>query len=474
LLIIWRALTILPAQESRTSYGALMIFAFTWLMSAVIFTSEMAKRGVFRERKGDWPLAAALYLLISLTVGLGFALVLTSRHASLLNIRAQTLEDVIAVADRIAGVLTAYYWFIVFTLIAGAAALFLGIRRLPQQTAQPWSVIALVVLTVLVGAIVVTTNLKPIQADIVYKQANPYERQKQWLVAVEHYKHALELAPKEDFYHLYLGRAYLEYASTLDDPALRDVVLRQTEQTLIEAREINPLNTDHSANLARMYRRWADFATDGETRQDMLQRSADNYAIATTLSPQNAILWNEWATLYLYAGDFERAQETISHSLALDPDFDQTWTVQADIYANQNVITDAVKAYEQALEINPRLTDVWLRLGDIHTNQQELEEAAQAYEQALELSPKRTQVWRVLGSIYAQLGRLDDAIAALQRALELAPEASDAWDTHRMLAIIYSQLGQNEAALSHAQQALELAPEDQQPGMQALVAQLQQ
>ena len=476
LLIIWRALTILPAQDNRTSYGALMIFAFTWLMSAVVFTSEMAKRGVFRERKGDWSLAAMLYLLISLTVGLGFALVLTGRHASLLHVQAQTMEDVIAVADRIAGVLTTYYWFIVFVMIAGAAVLFMGIRQLPRQTAQsgPWSVIALVVLTVLVSAIAVTTNLKPIQADIVYKQANPYERKKQWPVAVEHYKHALELAPKEDFYHLYLGRAYLEYASTLDDPTVREAVLRQTEQTLIEAREINPLNTDHSANLARMYRRWADFAADGDTRQEMFQRSADNYAIATMLSPQNAILWNEWATLYLYAGDFERAQETISHSLALDSDFDQTWMVQADIYANQGVITDAIKSYEQALEINPRLTDVWLRLGDIHTNQQELEKAAHAYEQALELSPKRTQVWRVLGSIYAQLGRLDDATAALQRALELAPEASDAWDTHRMLAIIYSQLGQNEAALSHAQTALELAPEDQQPAMQGLVAQLQQ
>ncbi|MBL7066108.1 MAG: tetratricopeptide repeat protein, partial [Anaerolineae bacterium] len=476
LLIIWRALTILPAQDSRTSYGALMIFAFTWLMSAVIFTSEMAKRGTFRERKGDWSLATVLYLLISLTVGLGFALVLTGRHASLLHVQAQTLEDVIGVSDRIAGVLTCYYWFIVFVLIAGGGALFLGIRRLPRQTAQsgPWSVIAPVVLTILVSAIVVTTNLKPIQADIVYKQANHYERQKQWLVAVEHYKHALELAPREDFYHLYLGRAYLEYASTLDDPAVREAVLRQTEQTLIEARETNPLNTDHSANLARMYRRWADFASDGETRQDMLQRSADNYTIATTLSPHNAILWNEWATLYLHARDFERAQETISHSLELDPDFDQTWTVQADIYVNQNVITDAVKAYEQALEINPRLTDVWLRLGDIHVNQKELEEAVEAYEQALEISPKRTQVWRVLGSIYAQLGRLDDAVAALQQALELAPEASDAWDTHRMMAIIYSQLGQGKAALSHAQTALELAPEDQQPAMQALVAQLQQ
>ncbi|MGD8967135.1 MAG: O-antigen ligase family protein, partial [Anaerolineae bacterium] len=49
--IAWRALTVLPAQGNRTSYGALMIFAFTWVMSTVLFIAQMAKRGVFEERK---------------------------------------------------------------------------------------------------------------------------------------------------------------------------------------------------------------------------------------------------------------------------------------------------------------------------------------------------------------------------------------------------------------------------------------
>ena len=474
LTVIWRALTVLPAQHSRTSYGALMVFAFTWLMGTVVLISEMAKRGSFRERKNDWGLAAILYMLVSLIVGFGFALVLAGRQVSLINAQPQSVEDVVRIADRIAGLLTSYYGFIVFTLLVGGVLLFLGTRRRPRQNGQPWSVITLIVLAVLIGAIAVTTNLHPIQADIIYKQAEQWERDKQWPVAIEHYKHAIELAPKEDFYYLYLGRAYLEYAKTIKDTALRDTVLRETEQVLLQARDINPLNTDHSANLARMYRVWADLTSDAEERQSLIQRSSENYAIATSLSPQNAILWNEWATLYLYAGDFEQAQEKISHSLELDPDFEQTWTVQADIYANQNLITEAIKAYERALEISPRLVDVWLRLGDIYMSENELEKAVEAYEQALELSPKRVQVWRVLGSLYAQLGRLDDAVAALQQALELDPEASSAWDTHRLLAVLYSQLGQRDLALSHAQTALQLAPEDHKAGLQEIITQLQQ
>jgi tetratricopeptide (TPR) repeat protein len=471
LSIIWRALTILPAQDSRTSYGALMIFAFTWLMSAIVFIAQIASEGALHQRKDDWALASILYLLISLTVGLGYALVLAGRQVALIRMQPQTMAGVIGAADHVASVLTSYYGLIVCVLIAGGATLLLGTQQ-PRPVGQ-LGMIALVVLMVLAGAAAVMTNLRPIQADIIYKQANPYERKDQWLVAIEHYKHAIELAPREDFYYLYLGRAYLEYASTLDDPQTRDAVLRETERTLIQAREINPLNTDHSANLARMYRRWADFATDAELRLELLQRSSDNYDVATTLSPQNAILWNEWALLHLTTGNFEAAQEKISHSLGFDPGFDKTWTIQADLYANQGLITDALESYYQALEINPREVDVWLRVGDVQRGENRLEGAAEAYEQALELSPKRTQVWRVYGSVLAQLSRPNEAIDALLQALEIAPEASDAWDTHRILAILYNQIGQIDTAIEHAQKSLELAPEDQQPNIQQLVAQLQ-
>jgi tetratricopeptide (TPR) repeat protein len=471
--IVWRALTVLPAQGNRTSLGALMIFIFTWVMSTVLFISQMAKRGVFRERKDDWLLATSLYGLISLAIGFGFSLVLAGRHASVVRAQPQTVEEVLRVAERVAGVLTLYYGFIVFALIAGGGVLLLGMREALKPVGQ-LSVMALIALTLLVGATAVMTNLRPIQADIIYKQAGPYEREGQWAVAIQHYRRALDLAPREDFYHLYLGRAYLEYAKTLEDPALRRTILGRTEETLLRAREVNPLNTDHSANLARMYRTWAQMATDAERRQEMVERAAENYAIATRLSPQNAILWNEWAALELSAGQFDRAQEKISHSLEIDPEFDQTWTLQADLYANRDMITDALEAYETSLTMEPGEADIWLRMGDLYYREQgDLQRAAEAYEEALALKSSDIHAWRVLGSLYAQQGQLEQAIEALQQALALAPQGADAWDTHRMLAIVYSQLGEQDRALEHAQTALQTAPEQQQEDLEQIVAQLQ-
>jgi len=456
--IVWRALTVLPAQGSRTSYGALMIVVLAWLMSAVIFVSEMAKRGsesafgagrggsesgrqgTFNGRKGDGPLATVVYLLVSLTLGFAFALVLAGRQAAMMQVQAQTVADVIAVADQVAGLLTHYYGFIFFALIAGGTALFLGMRRRPQQVMSPWGGLALVVLVVLAIAIAVVTNLRPIQADVVYKQADPYDRQAQWVVAIEHYNHAIDLAPEEDFYYLYLGRAYLEYATTLEDPAVREVVLQETEQTLTEARQINPLNTDHSANLARMYRRWADFASDDETRLTMLRRSSENYEIATSLSPHNAILWNEWAMLYYYGlGDVAGYERTIQRSLELDAEFEQTWLV----------------------------------CGDANRQQNNLEEAAHCYEEALKLNAGASQVWRALGDTYIAMQQWEQAIDALGQVVELEPDAGDIWNIYQVLARLHSQLGQNEQALAYATTALQLAPDDQQTALQDLVAQLQ-
>jgi tetratricopeptide (TPR) repeat protein len=469
--IVWRSLTVLPAQGSRSSYGALMIFAFTWVMSTVLFIAQMAKRGAFEEREGDWLVATPLYMLISLTIGLGFSLVLAGRHAAVVGSRPQDIAGVLDLARRVAGTLTLYYWFIVFALVLGGAVLLIGTRGRPKPVGQ-LSVIALLVLLLLVGAVSVMTNLHPIQADIIYKQANPYERQDQWPVAIKHYQRAINLAPREDFYYLYLGRAYLEYAKTLQDPMQRRTILQQTEETLKEARDINPLNTDHSANLARMYRTWAELATDAETRQEMIRRSSENYEIATTLSPQNAILWNEWGMLYLSTAQFEKAQEKISHSLEMDPGFDQTWTIQADLFASQDMITDALEAYQTALEIEPEQVDVWMRVADIQRQRNRIEKAAEAYKRAVEIRPKYLQGWRYLGSMYAQLGRNQQSIEALEHALELAPQANDVWDTHRMLAIVYSQAGQPDAALSHAQQALQTAPQEQRAQLEQLVAQL--
>ena len=507
--IVWRALTLRPYNDDAVSYGVFMIFAFTWLMSAVVFIAQMAKRGVFRRHKWDWAWAMGLYLAVSLVIGLGFAVVMANRHVSLAffqgligrDIQDQTLTlhspeylaRVVAFSDKIAGHMTTYYTFIIFVVIAGGIGLYLGVRRQPQRTAHLWGTIALLTLVLVVGYIAVVSNLRPIQADMVYKVALSYERES-LPEALALYKHAIELAPHEDFYYFEIGRVYL--MNSLTQETVNEGNALAAIDAFEDAERIAPLNTDHAKGLAKSYHVWAKIAAvnnDMQAYEERLERAEYYYDIATSLSPKNAFLRNEWVKFYLEEGKLDQGREVIADSLEIDAEYDETWLLLGELDRLQGNLDKAAEAYEQVVEINPNRSDIWnllsqiylqldrptdaarawVGLGDMHVRQGSFPDAIEAYNQAMSLDPDLSSVWSGFGDAYLGMNLLQEAVDAYEQALTLAPEAADAWEVHRALADAYNRMGQSELAIFHAQEALALAPEEEQANLQAWLAELQ-
>ena len=203
-----------------------------------------------------------------------------------------------------------------------------------------------------------------------------------------------------------MGKAYLELAQGLPDETptdQRENVFLKTEQVLTHARELNPLNTDHSANLARFYKSWSariamDLQAEGLTEaqtttlngeyQALLEKSLAEYKTALILSPNNPIIWNELAQLY--AIDFQdegKFQETISKSLAIDVDFEQTWMLLGDMRSSKGDIDGAIDAYQRSLEVRNNCT-VRRVIGTLYAQQSRWEEAAENLELAVERMPQ--------------------------------------------------------------------------------------
>lgn len=459
LRMIWRALTTIPAQQYRASYAVLGMVALIWLLGGLLILAELARTRVLRSWD-DVVSGGLIYYLVSLCLTLLFALALASHLGSLVQTQARTVDDVVAIADRVASILS-YYYALVFLVIFAAAALLLA-ERAPHGVPFARGIGAVLFPFALLAALFVIsyTNLNPIRADIIYKQGDPYDKQSQFDVSIAHYKRAIQLAPNEDFYYLFLGRAYLEKARTAQTPdthvlneqtkaqTVLNMTWQQTAQlskqdllmsaraVLIRAREINPLNTDHSANLARLYRTWADMsAADEKTART--DQSLLYYQDATNLSPNNAVLWNEWATVYAYLkNDIEQAQLKLTRSLELDTQFNQTYLIQGDMYMNQK----------------------------------NMERAAQAYQRALDITPNLAQARNVLCYIYAQQGKLDEAVACNQELVKQSPKE---WNAYKNMAILFAQKGDFAQAIHNAQMARSLAPEDQQATLEAYIAQLQ-
>jgi tetratricopeptide (TPR) repeat protein len=229
---------------------------------------------------------------------------------------------------------------------------------------------------------------------------------------------------------------------------------------LLEARHVNPLNTDHSANLGRLYKNWADLSKTSEQRLERIAQSVGYYEQAATLSPQNTIVWNELATVYLYQlGDLDKAWKTIQHSLELDDRYEQTYMIAGDARLRESEATaQQITAKQQQLQNADDTAKATLEQEIdqlMRTYNEQLLEAIAEYERALELQPNLLNVYRTVSGAYEQLGRLDDAVATLEQAARANPNAED---PYLGLAELYQRQNNIDAAIAAYRQAIAADP----------------
>jgi tetratricopeptide (TPR) repeat protein len=505
--IVKHDLTVLPANRSQNrpqetrSLMTMGVFVITLLIGSVVVLSEMARRGLFKRRSEDGLWATLLLVLVTVVVSLVVVLGIADRHLQLGRVQteasrlsqnlqqtrllqdlAKVVEGWLGVSIYLSSILIALYAFVLLFVLVGGLVLVIG-KHLPKRWATPWGAIAAIPLCFIALFIMNQTNLKIIRADIIYKQGEEWSRQSQWDLAIAHHKRALELAPHEDYYYLWAGSAYLEKSKLAptegcfitESPDISGVLGMSIEQTaqlcredlltaartiLLEARHVNPLNTDHSANLGRLYKNWADLSERAEEKALRLNQSIGYYNQASTLSPQNTIVWNELATVYLYQiGDLEKAWEAIERSLELDDRYEQTFMIAGDARLRESEpVAAQLAAKRQELAAADGAEKSALE-ADVARLQQEydgiLEEAIVAYERALEIKPNLTNVYRTVAGAYEQLGRVEEAISTLENAAAANPGSAD---PYLGLAELYQRQGSPEAALDAYRRAIDVEP----------------
>jgi len=424
--IVANALTVLIVNDAPTSSPALLwLFLFTWFVGGLFALSQTPAA----RAEDDKPLARhlttlAIYVGITLAAFLAFAL----PHAS----RIQPGADV-------ALAIGPYYGAALALLFIVALALW---RETPLPTlalrpATRWVQAAMVPLSLAICAVlIVNLNLGMVKADIYYKQAKFYDQAQNWDIAIRLYQEAISYARDQDYYYLFLGRAYLEKATAIANAEQRAPWLERAQQTLEGARQLNPLNTDHSANLARLQRTIAEMTDDPAEREQALSRSLQYYEDATALSPNTPKLYNEWGLIHAMRGDLETALTKFQKSLALDQQYEETH----------------------------------LYLGNYYLNQQRYEDAEDAYLKALKIKPDLVQAHSALGYVYSKQGRLEEAVSENLQVLAISPAD---YASHKNLAILYQQLGRYAESLAEAKAALENAPQEERSALESFIAQME-
>jgi tetratricopeptide (TPR) repeat protein len=455
--IIIISITQLVNQNYAVSFGITALVITTWAAGIFLFSTENEENVDYQ----GWIKAFGLMAIGSLLIGFLFWLLHAISLAILAGFTPANQNDVIVQVNNIGSLLSKYYIYILIIIFIVA---FLLPDEWPQRSSFKSPIIVAVVPLILTAIFIITniSNLQVIHADITFKMAEPFTKSNQWKVATYLYKRALELAPKEDHYYLFLGRSYLEQAKTTESVADQKGLILQAENDLKVAQSINPLNTDHSANLARLYSWWAGRATTSSTRSERAQIASNYYQTAVTLSPNNSTLWDEWAVLSMQViGKSQEALEKLQHALELDSRYSFTQGLLGDYYLRlANSIDDAVLKRET------------------------LQTAAIYYRMAAEDSRKTDQTSKgsylvSLANVYAVMAGLDplnidriqlqQAIDVLLESVDAGISNSDLWKVQEAIAKLYLQLGEGTKARFYANQALLSAPNSANARIQDLI-----
>jgi cyclophilin family peptidyl-prolyl cis-trans isomerase/Flp pilus assembly protein TadD len=447
---IWKSLA---ESKGLPSPVILVLFCSTWLMIGLVGLSDLAthrESGGAQPRRTDdvrrtddlrqWLSSVGIFFLVSFVGTLLFALL----HAMRLQPVAITTADA---SNPLVDTITVYYVFVFAVILTLALVLTFLFQR--RAVSWRWSgaladvgvIASAALLPILTAVVIFGTNISIVRADILYKQGLSSEKLGQWDAAIYFYLKATDIAGNQDFYDLFLGRAFMEKAKA-SPSGEQQSWLEDSESALLRAREIEPLNPDHSRNLSKLYLTWANLS-QGQQRQEMFDKALAYSSDAVSLSPNTADIRNERAQIYVAMGDYAQAEQTYLESLSVDDAYAQTHAVLGQLYTTEKEWDKAVAAYQRALELNPGSADVYSNLGYVYSRMGDLEAALEAYSKAVELRPRSYLDHQNLAILYNQMGRTEDAVDEANQALELAPESEKS-----ALRTFLTQLGQPTSSSS--------------------------
>ena len=468
----------------------LLLLAFTWLVAVTVGMTTESLRHRHAPPLGWWLRGYAVHALIVWGGWLLYGLYQSWRLVP--GLAGTGLDEQLnLIADHFAH----FTWLaVLWTLVAATVFSWRTLRSKGIAFANRLvpSLAAGAVATVAALFIIANVNIGLVRADVIYKQGQQFDSQRQWATSIELYRRALNARQTEDHYMLFLGRGLLERAkeAPVDAPSIlgpaptldqilaldqttiaqlpQEDLLRAAEAVLVRAQTVNPLNTDHTANLARLYRTWAELTPAAAAQQALLDRSIAMYEAAVTLSPNNVRLWNEKANAHLARGERELAETMYLDNLAKDELYDETYVLLADMYSrrgdNDEVIdlleTGITKlAASPARRIRPS-QQMYSYLSVAQARAGQLDEAIETNRTILERRPGDIAALRNLAILLRDQGdATGDAIyyaeglEAINQALGAVNpnRAGDVTDLHRVALEISERLDDTAAMRGHYQ-----------------------
>ena len=209
--------------------------------------------------------------------------------------------------------------------------------------------------------------------------------QRQYSLAINAYKRALELDPDCAAVYHSLGFAY--YKEGEFDLA-RDA--------LQKAIELNPLNANYHYVFGQLLEDWTEL-------EGAWDRAIGEFTRTIELNPSHIEAWYNRGLLYEKLGDLEKACDDFKQVVSREPTFHAARHNLGVLYIKQQQWEDAERVFEEILEVEPREPDAHYHLAEIYLNQySDVNRAIDCLQYAIERDLEHLDARFELGLLYAK------------------------------------------------------------------------
>ena len=135
-------------------------------------------------------------------------------------------------------------------------------------------------------------------------------------------------------------------------------------------------------------------------------------------NPNDPLLYNERATIYLKFKQFEDAVNDTKRSLRIDSTIAETYLIEADVFFAANETRKAKELLEIIVRKFPKNTDGLLKLGELYFFVKQYDNAFVKINDALKVDENLAKAYYLKGSIYKEIGDTAKAVSSLETAID--------------------------------------------------------
>ena len=154
---------------------------------------------------------------------------------------------------------------------------------------------------------------------------------------------------------------------------------------------------------------------------------------------REAAIHNNRGLVYREERDYNRAIESFTKAIELNPDFAKAYTNRAVTYQCKGLFDRAIADHTKAIELKSDLAEVYNNRGAAYGEQGDCDRAIADHTKAIELNPNHPEVYNNRGVAYYKKSDYNRAIEDYTQAIQLKPSFVDKVYCNRAKARLHLQ-----------------------------------